>query len=311
MSRTIRTFSTIALSASALTMASPALAQLSDADITNLPEQYRSGPVVQDGGDTSVGPDGVETIVRTRRIEGSASPSDQYYDERTYYDSAPAYAYAQAPGAAVFERDQWIQECERRTDGRREKEKGGIIGSLLGAISGGIIGNRVAGAGERLGGTLIGGGVGALGGLLLGQLIGGGKKGDRYDCAAALDSYLSQYGQGQPRFATRAIPAPAVQAPVYSFGYPAYAAPVQYGYAPSYSYNYAPPQQIVYVPVRYEEQQRVIVRETVREETYEVPGAVRQIDRPAPAPRPIKMIKQQPVRVTPAPAPRPVKMIKQ
>lgn len=298
MSRITRAAFVIGVTVTAIAVAHPASAQMSGEDISQLPTEYRTGPVFEETRQTSVGPDGVETVVRTRRIESAAPPSD-YYPQDTGYGSPQGYAYGPSPAAAVVERDQWIEECERRTSGRGEKEKGGIIGGLLGAIAGGIIGNSVAGAGDKLGGTLIGAGTGGLGGLLLGNLIGGGKKGERYDCAAALDSYLSQYGQGQPRIAARAIPAPV------AYGYPAYAAPVQYSYAPAYSYSYAPPQQIVYVPIRYEQQQRVVVRETVREETYEVPGAARQIE--APAPRPVKMIKQQPVPTTP----RPTKLIKQ
>ena len=41
---------------------------------------------------------------------------------------------------------------------------------MLGAIAGGIIGNRVSDA-ERLGGTLIGAGVGGIGGLIIGHSI--------------------------------------------------------------------------------------------------------------------------------------------
>ena len=41
---------------------------------------------------------------------------------------------------------------------------------------------------------------------------------------------------------------------------------------------------MVYVPVHYEVQQRVIVRETVREEVDIVPGATRVIPAPPPAP---------------------------
>ena len=122
---------------------------------------------------------------------------------------------------------------------------------------------------------------------MLGSLIGGGRdeRGD-YDCEAALDSYMSQYGYPgaipATRVASRSIPAPVA-------AYPAYVPPVQYGYgyAPayqSYGYTYQPPQQVVYVPVRYEQQQRVIVRETVREETVPA-GASRTIPAPAPEPR--------------------------
>lgn len=282
----------------ALAMASPVVAQATDAspqagplqtsEVRSLPVEYRTGPAVYSDSETTIGPDGVETITRTRRIERSVPP--QADGETSYASgqasgyaggSAPSYGYA--PAAAVFERDQWLEECERRTNGRSNRETGGIIGGLLGAIAGGVAGNRIAGAGERLGGTLIGSGVGGLGGLLIGSLIGGGRGSDgEYDCKAALDSYLSQYGypgaSGTPvRFASRAIPTPA------------YAPPVQYGYAPAhpaYGYSYAPPQQIVYVPVTYQQQQRVIVRETVREEA--VPGATRSIPTPAPVPRPVK-----------------------
>lgn len=304
-----RTMTAAGVALAALSLPVTAQAQdrtaMSPAEVQSLPSQYRTGPVVQDFSETIGSPDGADTITRTRRIEstvpypggpvhGGAHPGP--YPQGHSYNGggglAPAgYAPAgYAPATAVFERDQWIAECERRTDGRGDREKGGIIGGLLGAIAGGIIGNRVS-DGERLGGTLIGAGVGGLGGLLIGSLIGGGRndRGD-YDCEATLDGYLSQYGYGGYHGAygaTRSIPAHA---------YPAYAPPVQhgygYGYAPSYQsygYSYAPPQQIVYVPVQVQQHQRVIVRETVREEI--VPGAVREVPRPSPRPAPPRYIK--------------------
>jgi uncharacterized protein YcfJ len=266
---------------------------MSEAQVGELPSDMQSAPIIEEFSETTVGADGVETITRTRRIERRAAAypgettSYQGYSPQYAQGYAPAYGYA--PGAQVFERSQWIDECERRTSGRNNREKGGIIGGLLGAITGGIIGNEVARAGERLGSTLIGVGVGGIGGVILGSLIGGGRndRGD-YDCEAALDSFLSQYGQ-PGRFAARTIPA---QPPVYAAPpYPAYG----YGYGPAYSgysYSYAPPQQIVYVPIEYQQQQRVIVRETVREEV--IPGARRTIPAPAPAP-------------APRPVPRPIK----
>ncbi len=303
--RTATAMGAIGIAATALALPTAAQAQIvpamTDVDVQSLPPELQSGPVTTtvdtNFDETSIGPDGVETITRTRRIESSYpattthtgqpqsyAPTQAYAPSQGYTPAqgyAPAYGYA--PAATVFERDQWIDECESRTNGRGDREKGGIIGGLLGAIAGGLIGNRVSDS-ERLGGTLIGAGVGGLGGLVLGNLIGGGRnsRGD-YDCEAALDSYLSQHGQpgAYPvaRVAARTIPAPT------------YAAPAQYGYgyAPAYqpySYTYAPPQQIVYVPVQYEQQQRVIVRETVREET--VPGASRVI----PAPRPVPVPRQ-------------------
>ncbi len=263
----------------------PVSGPITQAEISTLPPEYRSLPVVEEA-TTSIGPDGVETVTRTRRITTSA-PVQQSYTPNSQYPGSPyqpvhstrAYAPAGYPAPAyapvVFEREEWLDECNRRTNGRDEREKGGIIGGLLGAIGGGIIGNRVA-DGERLGGTLIGAGVGGLAGLVLGNLIGGGKKNDRYDCEAALDGYLTQYGTHGPRYASRTI------------AYPAYG----YDYAPAQVY-YAQPQQMVMVPVQYQQQQRVIVRETVREEV--VPGAVRYIPpapqpvyRPAPSPKLIK-----------------------
>lgn len=311
------TLSAIAIAAAAGALPSAASAQdmpplpqpMSADDVSALPSDLQSGPVVEELSETTVDANGVETITRTRRIEstGPAYPanssgyqgySSQGYPAQGYAQGyAPAYGYgnaAYAPGAQVFERDQWIAECEQRTSGRGNREKGGIIGGLLGAIAGGIIGNEVARSGERLGSTLIGVGVGGIGGVLLGSLIGGGRndRGD-YDCEAALDSYLSQYGQPGARIAARTIPVPG---PVYAApAYPAYG----YGYAPayqSYGYSYAPPQQIVYVPIEYQQQQRVIVRETVREEV--IPGARRTIPAPVPAPRPVpRPIKGEPVYI--------------
>lgn len=273
----------IAVAAAALPAVAQAqvVAPMTSEEIRALPVEYQSAPSIEEFEERTIDANGVETITRTRVIE-AASPyptSGHHYQQYT-----PAYQHA--PGTAVFQRDQWIAECERRTANRGDRERGGIIGALLGAIGGGIAGNRIADAGDRLGGTLIGAGVGGLGGLLLGSLIGGGRndRGD-YDCEAALDSYLSQYGHGVAmpvaHGAARYIPAPAY----------APAAPVHYGYgyAPAhYGYSYAPPQQIVYVPVHYQQQQRVVVTETVREEV--IPGASRVVP-PAPRPAPPRYIK--------------------
>ena len=223
-------------------------------DVGSLPADMQSAPAPTEFSETQMSEDGVQTIIRTRRIERSTAEAATQY--RTMDDAYRSVPVTYAPAPAVFERDQWIAECERRTAGYDGEEKGGIIGTLLGALTGGLIGNRVAGAGERLGGTLIGAGVGGLGGLLLGNLIGRDKEEDGYDCEAALDSYLSQHGREPVRIAQRSIEAPAPYAPAYA----------PYGYGAPYPYAYAPPQQVVYVPVRYEQQQRVIVRETVREE---------------------------------------------
>jgi hypothetical protein len=253
----------------------PPLTPLGEAEVRALPPEYRAAPVSVQTNETVTSADGVETITRTRRIEGPrpslpAGPTAPQHSHApvTY---APAYA---AP--AVFERDQWIDECRRRTAGRDKDDTGLIIGGLLGAIAGGVAGYEIAGAGDRVLGSVLGVGGGGLIGGLIGSLFDGDDDEDRYDCEAALDSYLSQHGTPGGRIASREIAYPAYAPPAYGYGYPA-----------SYGYSYAPPPQVVLVPVRTEVQQQVVVRETERYETYTVPGAVREIpQRPSP-----KMIK--------------------
>lgn len=263
----------------------PPLTPMSEAEVRSLPAEYRQAPVMTQTNETVVTSDGVETITRTRRIETrQPAPTTNYAPQQGYIPNYPQTAYVPAPGTSpiVFERQQWLDECRRRTRGRGKDETGLIIGSLLGAIAGGVAGYGIAGAGDRVAGALLGVGGGGLIGGLLGKLFVGDRKKDRYDCEAALDGYLTQYGAPGTRIASREIayaPYPGGQAYGYGYGYPA-------GY--SYGYTYAPPQQIVMVPVRSEVQQQVVVRETVREETYTVPGAVREIRTPAPSPKMIK-----------------------
>jgi len=59
-------------------------------------------------------------------------------------------------------------------DGRRGRYDrhrchGGTNGTIIGAIAGGLLGNAVAGYGDRTAGTIIGGGVGALAGNAIGR----------------------------------------------------------------------------------------------------------------------------------------------
>ena len=263
----------------------PPLTPVDEAAVRSLPPEYRTAPVMSRITETVTAKDGVETITRTRWIEAPrrqpvSSAAPQGYPQQAYpnHSHAPV-AYTPAP--VVFEREQWLDECRRRTAGRNNDETGLIIGGLLGAIAGGVVGHEIAKVGDRTLGAVVGAGGGGLIGGLLGSLIGGGKKKDRYDCEAALDGYLTQYGAPGTRVAAREIayapPYPA--APAYGYGY---------GYPANYGYTYAPPPQMVMVPVRSEVQQQVVVRETVREETYTVPGAARVIPAPAPSPKMIK-----------------------
>ncbi|MBU7580162.1 MAG: hypothetical protein KAF27_06780 [Porphyrobacter sp.] len=270
----------------------PPLTPMGQNELRALPSDMRSAPapvtVPMQMNETVTTVNGVETITRTRRID-AARPAPVAPDgyPRPIGMPNPAYAqpqaYAPAYAPAVFEREQWIEECRRRTRGQNRDRTGLIIGGLLGAIAGGVAGYEIAGAGDRVLGSVLGVGGGGLLGGLLGSLFDGDKKKNLYNCEAALDSYLSAYGAPGGRVASRTIAYPA-----YDYGY-------GYGYpqAYSYGYSYAPPPQMVMVPVRTEVQQQVVVRETVREETYTVPGATRIID-PAPRPRPsAKMIKQR------------------
>jgi hypothetical protein len=277
------------LSLTALALALPALANaqnysdlppltpMSEAEVQSLPPEYRTAPVVTETTESTIGPDGVETITRTRRIDLPATPAPQGYAPNYAPNYAPTYApQAYTPAPVVFEREQWLEECRRRTAGQDKDDTGLIIGGLLGAIAGGFIGYEIAGAGDRVLGTVLGVGGGGLIGGLLGSLFDGDDEEDLYDCEAALDTYVSQYGTPTTHVASRTIPYPAYQpAPAYGYGYPA-----------TYGYAYAPPPQMVMVPVRSEVQQQVVVRETERYETYTVPGAVRII--PAPSPKMIK-----------------------
>lgn len=271
------------------TTTSAPITPMSEDEVSALPAEYQSLPTEIETS-TTTGVDGVETITRTRRIVASAPPAAlpaqavpppaavSPYAQYTYYQAGYAPTYA----PLVLDREQWIAECQRRTEGRDDTEKGNIIGGLLGAIGGGILGNELAAAGEALGGTLIGAGVGGIAGVLIGGLIAGDGDEETYDCEGALNAYLDQANRyGSARYASRTIPT-----------YPAYPA---YGYAyPQQAVAYPAPQTVALIPVTTYQQQRVVVRETVREET--VPGAARTIapPPPAPAPQPVpspKMIK--------------------
>jgi len=277
-------------------------APMSSQDVQTLPPEYRSLPATSETTTTTVGEDGVETVTRTRRITASApeqaGPTQYQTGEQSTYGYAPVqYAPVQyapiayAPAPAVFDRASWLAECRRRTEGLSRKERAGVIGGLIGAIGGGIIGNRIAG-GNRLAGTLIGAGVGGLAGVATGNAVADGRDRDRYDCEDVLEGYLAQPSaipvQAAPaRIASRTIPAPG-------YAYQGYAPPAYasaYSYAPAHSYGYVQPPQTVLVPVQTMQQQRVIVRETVREEM--VPAA-RSIPRPVAEPFPVRQVAPSP-----------------
>lgn len=272
----------LALGSAVLMMASAAHAQglppLSPSELSTLPPEYRTAPAMSDRTERTIGADGVETITRTRYIaaphSAAMAPAAMAQQPMAYHGAPMGYGFAMQP--VVFDRNQWLEECRRRTAGQSRNDAGTIIGVLLGAIGGGVAGNLLAGAGDKVLGTAVGAVGGGISGGLIGSLF--NRRGRaRYDCEAALDGYMTQ-GTPVQRIASREIPM-APMAPM------AYAYPMMM--QPTYAYGYAPQQQVL-IETRTQQPQQVVVRETVREEV------VREAARVIPAPpRPTKLIKMR------------------
>ncbi|MEP5575803.1 MAG: YMGG-like glycine zipper-containing protein [Erythrobacter sp.] len=271
---------------------------ISDVELQTLPSDLQTAPLpvspvtagdlVNETTETIVGEDGVETIVRTRYIRRGANAVAGHGAVGTIPEHQSGAWHQAVAQPVVFEREQWLDECRRRTRGADNDEKGGIIGGLLGAIAGGIIGNRVS-DGERLAGTLIGAGTGGLAGLAIGTLLGRGSDDDRYDCEAALDNYLSQNTtvHGSQIGHTAVLPAGRFAQAGSFYGHNGCGCVQQ--------------QQVTLVPVRVEQQQQVIVRERVREELIPAPPRERIIP---PSPKLVPQTRQVvpvPQPVTPVP----------
>ncbi len=165
-----------------------------------------------------------------QRHSHTAYPQQQPASHHGQYGGPPL------PPAPSFDRSGWLNNCEDEL--RLRKERSGTAGGLLGAVAGGIIGNRVADS-ERLGGTLIGAGIGGLAGLAIGSAIGSVVKGNPYlrECKAYLENW-EQSGYGQQG---------------YAHGYQAYS------YVPAMAY-------VTTYPI-----ERPVVREYVTEEWVDVP----------------------------------------
>lgn len=217
-------------------------------------------------------------FAQTAAPVAAAQTAASYYQPQ-YYQTAqrtiPAQTFPATQAVPVqYTREQWLEECYRRTGGKSNREKGNIIGGLLGAVAGGVLGNRVWDS-ERLAGTLIGAGTGGLLGAVAGGLL-GGKKRSGYDCQAVLDAHLSAYSSGQIQ-----------------------AAPVQYTAS-----RVIPAQQVQYVPVQTYAQpvtmietqvavpQRAVVREYVTEEWVDEPVRERVIEQP-------RRVKRVPIKRAP------------
>ncbi|MDE1468141.1 glycine zipper 2TM domain-containing protein [Aurantiacibacter sp. D1-12] len=132
------------------------------------------------------------------------------------------YRNAHAPGLGYTteERNRWLAECryvmagdDYYDDGRRRGPDGALIGGLLGAVAGGVAGNRIADD-NRLLGTVVGAGLGGLAGAAIGDAIDGDGDSDYYEgmnreelwAARYCEAYLARhemgagygYGYGQP-----------------------------------------------------------------------------------------------------------------
>lgn len=88
-------------------------------------------------------------------------------------------------------RADWLAECRRRQQADR-----GRGGAAIGAVVGGIAGNRLAGRGNRTVGTIAGAAVGAVAGTAIDRAEDQGKARDW--CETYLDTYQARYSQPQP-----------------------------------------------------------------------------------------------------------------
>lgn len=104
--------------------------------------------------------------------------------------------YALPPGAQVvtFDRATWLRQCDERLATYETQDRGKALGAIGGAVAGGVIGNRVAGRGDRLLGTVIGAGAGAATGGVIGDAIDDGQT-RRISAYAECEAYLNDYMQ--------------------------------------------------------------------------------------------------------------------
>lgn len=146
---------------------------------------------------------------------------------------------------------------------------------MIGGVAGGVIGNRIAGRGNRTVGTIAGAAVGAIAGAAIDKAEDRGRSRD--ECEAYLDDYYARYNGG------------GYAQPGYGEGY--YDQPSYRGH-PAYGYGYAAPMMMV--PVMVQPQKPCV--ETVTTTQYVTRPARRTIRR---APRPDKRIRIAPDKRVP------------
>ncbi|MEL1251800.1 glycine zipper 2TM domain-containing protein [Aurantiacibacter gilvus] len=130
-------------------------------------------------------------------------------------------------GYTLAEREAWLADCRLVMGGGNYgyyEDRGGdgdLVGGLLGAVVGGVAGNRIAGSGDRLLGTVIGAGVGGIAGAVIGDAVDGdgrhGPSANEIYAARYCDAYLRRYemgggagfhGQAQPVMMVQMVGAP-------------------------------------------------------------------------------------------------------
>ncbi len=224
-------------------LAAPAQGQVDDryAEVEEVFETY-SEPVVQDigsweseesatGANYSHGDYGVDHTDEEDWVEESPVRDGHGRHHAGRRHGGPHGMAQSQPRQLAYspaERAEWLSQCralhvnydepvyvERDRDGNEE-----MIGSVLGAAAGGVIGHEVARRGDRLAGTLIGAGLGGLAGAVVGAVIDGfgDDEDERYVAAPQepgfdyCEAYLINYerGYGTPQMAY----APAMIVPV-------------------------------------------------------------------------------------------------
>lgn len=137
-------------------------------------------------------------IYRDAAGQGASQPAQQVQYGYGYQPGQVSTQLYLPAGAQVvaFDRSAWLEQCRSRLDTyEKDSDRGEVIGALIGAAAGGVLGNRIAGSGNRTAGTLIGAGAGALAGMAAGDAIEDGRRRrtSSYDqCEAYLDDYMEQ-----------------------------------------------------------------------------------------------------------------------
>jgi len=280
----------IAAGGAGLALAAPLWAQSAQTAPTAMPQSSAGADFAQ----TAVARDPAASVPEAYR----RAPADAYVGVEDAPNAPPSSTAAAEEGAPVygsyaygpyyvvpFDRELWLEECRARTRGGGGD--GPILGGLLGAITGGVIGNR-AWDSERAIGTVLGAGAGGLLGAAIGGAIDSRARRQRFDCEAYLDRYLAAVSQQAPHAPRGPYSAPAP--------WPG-ASGAHLGQAPHYGHPHAYPapphayaQPVMMVAVREEIPQRAVVREQVEEEWVAPPTspASREIPPEQPAPPPAK-----------------------